>query len=494
MTGAIAATVFAGYLWMFQAYYRRFPHKRPERFRVVFFGLSTLIFACSLAAPLDVLSDSSFAWHMVQHLAIIFVAPPLFLLGAPLLYLLGTLPNDRARRLSQALNAPFVRTILSPIPAWLAFVAALWISHFSPLYNAALSSPGVHLLEHALYIGTALLFWSAVVQTGFVPHPLAFPARMLYVFLAIPQGAFLGLALYQTRQTLYAHYASGHALPWVLADQHAAGALMWIGGGMLFFTAFMLTAAMWAIRERHGSIPIVIAAACFAALATGPVFAAQDYSRDRDRSARTLFNLHCASCHGLRAQGSALGPRLIGTSATNVHFMLDTGRMPAEIPYVEQQHVTPSFSTQQIDALVRYVDRLTKASDITLPHVGRGNAARGRVLYAENCEQCHGVGGNGGAVGYGYSKIAPSLDRASSLQIAEAIRVGPGVMPRFGTTVLNERAVSDIASYVNYLYSQKSSPGGYALSDVGPVAEGFVAWFLGLGLMVALVRRLSEQC
>lgn len=210
-------------------------------------------------------------------------------------------------------------------------------------------------------------------------------------------------------------------------------------------------------------------------------------------AASTLYATHCASCHGTHAQGSALAPSLIGKSAADVHFMVDTGRMPAEVPYVEQEHINPEFSEKQIDDLVRYVGTLSMSTDTSLPEVRRGVVARGRNVYAENCEQCHGVSGNGGAVGSGYSKIAPPLTHASVFQVAEAIRVGPGVMPKFGPSVLSDQDVNDIARYVNYLQTQNSNPGGIALSGVGPVAEGFVAWFFGLGLIVAIARRLGTK-
>lgn len=218
----------------------------------------------------------------------------------------------------------------------------------------------------------------------------------------------------------------------------------------------------------------------------------QDYSAERAASAQSLFATHCASCHGAEGEGSSLAPSLIGKPAALVHFMLDTGRMPAEVPYVQQTHVPPKFSEQQIDALVRYVGSLSMSSDRTLPQVSGGSASRGHDLFAENCQQCHGVGGNGGAVGYGYNKVAPPLSGASVFQVAEAIRSGPGVMPRFGPTVLSDADVDDIARYVNWLQTQDSNPGGIALSNVGPVAEGFVAWFFGLGLLVAVARRLSK--
>lgn len=251
MSATIAALLlFAPYVWAYRAYYARFREKELVWSRLVYFALGTLVLIIALAPPLERLADGWFAWHMLQHIALLLIAPPLLLLGAPLLYALGALPQRTARGLARILRVEPLHTLLSPVPAWLAFVAVLWVSHFSALYNAALENPGVHVFEHGLYLGVALLFWSTIVQTGYIPHPVSFPARMLYLFLAIPQGAFLGLALYQTRTVLYSHYATGRTLSAALADQHNAGAIMWMAGGLLFFSAFMLTTGMWAIRER----------------------------------------------------------------------------------------------------------------------------------------------------------------------------------------------------------------------------------------------------
>ncbi|MFN2528015.1 MAG: cytochrome c oxidase assembly protein [Candidatus Baltobacteraceae bacterium] len=247
---ACIAVLLGWYLWAHRLYHRKFPGKAAPPARVFFFLLGSLVLMAALGPPLDSLSERSFTFHMTQHIGLTMIAPPLLLLGAPLLYILGTLPRRLARSFSRMLRSWPITTVFSPVTAWLLFVAVMWISHFSPLYNSALEDWRVHLFEHALYFWTAIFFWSAVVQTGFIPYRLSFPARMLFVFLAIPQGAFLGLALYQTRYVLFAHYANGQTLAATLADQHNGGAVMWIAGGMTFFTAFMLTAGMWAVREQ----------------------------------------------------------------------------------------------------------------------------------------------------------------------------------------------------------------------------------------------------
>ena len=122
---------------------------------------------------------------------------------------------------------------------------------------------------------------------------------------------------------------------------------------------------------------------------------------------------------------------------------------------------------------------------------GPGNLVRGRAIYAANCQACHGAMGQGGSVGYGY--IAPPLYAASVTQVAEAIRTGPGPMPRFGPSVLSQSDLDAVVHYVNVLQTQQADPGGFNLANLGPVAEGFVAWVFGLGALVGVIRLIGSN-
>jgi quinol---cytochrome-c reductase cytochrome c subunit len=212
---------------------------------------------------------------------------------------------------------------------------------------------------------------------------------------------------------------------------------------------------------------------------------------------QTLYMTRCSSCHGERGQGSAAAPPLIGKSASIVHFMLDTGRMPAPAPNVNEIHKEPDFTEAQMTVIVKYVLSFTPgATDSTLPKILPGNIPHGRKLFNENCAHCHGAAGNGASVGY--DNVAPSLMNATMFQVAEAVRAGPGVMPRFGPDVLSDQDVSDIARYVNYLQTQADQPrsidsGGLPLAHVGPVAEGFIAWLFGIGLLILFVRSIGTS-
>jgi ubiquinol-cytochrome c reductase cytochrome c subunit len=207
-----------------------------------------------------------------------------------------------------------------------------------------------------------------------------------------------------------------------------------------------------------------------------------------------LYSTHCATCHGLRGEGSTIAPSLIGKPASDVHLMLDTGRMPAAVPFLNEVHMVPAFSFQQMDAIVDYVESLSPHPDRSLPKVGPGNLQHGAKLFIANCGVCHGTVGQGDSVGA--NNVAPSLGSATVFQVAEAIRAGPSVMPRFGPDVLSDRDVDDIARYVNYMQTagggnDSTDPGGFTLEHVGPVAEGFVAWFFGIGFLVLFLRKIG---
>lgn len=202
-----------------------------------------------------------------------------------------------------------------------------------------------------------------------------------------------------------------------------------------------------------------------------------------------LFDVHCSSCHGLQLQGSAQGPPLLDASAARVDFMLRTGRMPALVPWEEEFHKSRPFSHAQIALLVKYVMSRSHGNpqlpSLRLP----GNLERGREIYAENCEQCHAATGRGDSVGY--AEAAPSLMQASPIVIAEAMRTGPSVMPRFGKHVIDRRGVDDVITYIGWLKRSRYNAGGLGLGNWGPASEGFIVWFAGIGLLLLLVRRIG---
>jgi cytochrome c oxidase assembly factor CtaG len=212
------------------------------------FALGLVVIAGVLVGPIEALADVSLAWHMVQHVALISLAAPLLLFGAPLRLALAALPAPAATRLARALNGPVMRVVDHPVFGLLLLAAVLYGTHLSPLYEKALENDGIHAGEHLLYLTTALVYWSPIFAVAPAPHAPPHPARILSLFLSMPMSAFLGFTFYVTGHVVYPHYATH---PGALEDQMNAGAVMWLSAGTPVLLALLWCVADWGARERR---------------------------------------------------------------------------------------------------------------------------------------------------------------------------------------------------------------------------------------------------
>lgn len=234
------------------------------------------------------------------------------------------------------------------------------------------------------------------------------------------------------------------------------------------------------------------------ALAVGPVALAPAPDPTPTPAATTptgdrgtqLYLEQCASCHGVRGQGSQQGPSLVGVGPAAVDFQLSTGRMPVSREVAQARRREPVFSAGDISALVDHVASFGGGGP-RIPRVAPGDLASGREVFAANCAPCHGATGSGAVLTNGWS--APPLYDASATQVAEAVRVGPGLMPAFPGQVLTDQQVDDLTSYVRRLRTERLDPGGNPLGRLGPLAEGLLAWLAVLVLLVAGVRWLGRR-
>jgi putative membrane protein len=242
------ATVLSALLYALGLHRLAQAHRHFPARATLCFALGLVVITGALSPPLDALADASLTWHMLQHLALVSVAAPLLLLGAPLRLALAAAAPRYAMRLARVLSSTAVRVLTHPVFAWLQFAAVLYVTHFSPLYELALENQSVHSFEHLLFVGSALIFWTPLLAVAPAPHAPSHPVRVLSILLALPMSAFLGFAFYVTRHVLYPHYAV-HAD--ALADQMNAGAVMWIAGGTPLFLALLWNVADWGERERR---------------------------------------------------------------------------------------------------------------------------------------------------------------------------------------------------------------------------------------------------
>ena len=225
----------------------------PVRRSVAFVaGLSAL--ALALLSGIDRYDTTMFSVHMVQHVLLALVAAPLIALAAPITLLLRVAsPSTRRRWILPILHGRVTRILAFPVVAWVIFAGVMWVSHFSPLFDAALEDPLVHDLEHVLFLGAGLLFWWPAVALDPAPWRMPHPARALYVFLQMPQNTFLAVVLLNAPAVLYAHYATLQRAwgPTPLADQQAAAGIMWLAGDAIFLVAVMAIVVGWMRAEAR---------------------------------------------------------------------------------------------------------------------------------------------------------------------------------------------------------------------------------------------------
>jgi ubiquinol-cytochrome c reductase cytochrome c subunit len=209
--------------------------------------------------------------------------------------------------------------------------------------------------------------------------------------------------------------------------------------------------------------------------------------RQPELAGRRLFVQGCSSCHGYDARGVVgSGPSLIGAGEEAADFYLRTGRMPLDRPDEEPVRSSSPYTPAQIRALVAYVGSL---GGPPVPDVdpGSGDLAEGQKLFTEHCAGCHQVLGRGGVLP---GAVAPDLGAANATDVAEAVEIGPYVMPAFKH--LDRGEIDDIARYVEYTHAPEDR-GGWGIGHIGPIPEGMVAWLLaGVALLFA-IRLIGER-
>jgi len=224
------------------------------RGRAVLFCAGLLVVLVAVDGPPDAFAESSFSLHMVQHLLLQMVAAPLLVLGAPITVLLRADPPWLPRRrLTRLLRSRLLRVLTNPVLTLAAFVVVLVASHLTPLYELALENERVHQLEHTAYLLVALLLWWTAIGPDPAPRRLTSPARLLYLFLAMPPAAFLGVAIAGAGTVMYPHYLLDLP-PWgwsALHDQHVAGTLMWEAGMFTFVPAAGYLLMRWLDEENR---------------------------------------------------------------------------------------------------------------------------------------------------------------------------------------------------------------------------------------------------
>jgi ubiquinol-cytochrome c reductase cytochrome c subunit len=205
---------------------------------------------------------------------------------------------------------------------------------------------------------------------------------------------------------------------------------------------------------------------------------------------KNTFEERCSTCHGPTGLGTAQGPPIAGLGAAYYDFMMSTGRMPLDQPNTQARPRPPVLTPAEINAVTAYLESIAPGG-VPIPevHPALGSLSFGEATFQANCAPCHGITGRGGSVG---PQDAPPVVHADSTQIAEAIRIGPGTMPVFDESTIDQHALNSLVRYVEYLRAPDNR-GGAGLGGIGPLVEGFVALAGGLVLIVLVTRTIGTR-
>jgi putative membrane protein len=202
--------------------------------------------------PLDRWVVERFSAHMLQHELLMLVGAPLMIAGRPLATAMLALPAPARRAAAGVLQHRGVggvwAALSAPVVAWALHGLAVWIWHVPALYEGAVNDEALHFVEHAMFVGTAVLFWSGLVYGRY--GRAGYGASVFFVFTTLVHTGLLGAVFTLAPTPLYAVYAERTPDP--LADQQIAGLVMWVPAGLvLTLTGIALFAAWLGDAERR---------------------------------------------------------------------------------------------------------------------------------------------------------------------------------------------------------------------------------------------------
>jgi putative membrane protein len=213
----------------------------------------------ALVSPMHPWGQRFFSVHMVQHEVLMVLAAPLLVLGRPVLVMLSALPRPVARGFVGTLKrhggSRVWDALANPFVAWLAHAIALWVWHVPSLFQSTLSHEGLHALQHATFLGTAVVFWHAVF---FGPRRRAgYGMGVIYLFTTAVHSGALGALLTFATRLWYPAYANNAGLGGLTAleDQQLGGLIMWIPAGIIYAIAGLVLFGLWLRHPTNAPAP-----------------------------------------------------------------------------------------------------------------------------------------------------------------------------------------------------------------------------------------------
>ncbi len=251
-TIAVAAAL---YIWGVIRVRRRHPARPWPAWRTAMFLGGLFVVLVALQSGIGSYDDVLFWDHMIQHLLLVMVAPPLLIVGRPVTLLLHASRNPLHGWAIRVLRSPVVSFITAPVVGFAAYAGAIVIGHLTGVANLVLTNQVAHDAEHVVFLLVGYLFLLPILGSEPIRWRLSYPTRLILLFLIMPVDTFTGLVLtYGNRNT--PGVLPGPRPAWagtVVGDLHAGGAMMWIGGDALMFLLMMVIFVMWSTDTRLAS-------------------------------------------------------------------------------------------------------------------------------------------------------------------------------------------------------------------------------------------------
>jgi cytochrome c oxidase assembly factor CtaG len=247
---AFTALLAGAYLWGAFRVWRRHPKRPWPVGRTVLFMLGLLVINLATQSGVGTYDDTLFWDHMIQHLMLIMVAPPLLVSGQPVTLLLHASRNPVHTVVKRIIRSRPVQWITWPGFVVAAYAATIVGTHLTDFMNLVTEHDAVHEAEHVLYLVVGYLYFLPLVGHEPIKWRLSYPVRLFLLFIAMPVDAFTGVVLgsYQTDPFVPLDPRTWGPSP--VNDLHEGGAVMWIGGAAIMFVVIMATFFQWTREAR----------------------------------------------------------------------------------------------------------------------------------------------------------------------------------------------------------------------------------------------------
>ena len=241
--------VLAGFLYRRGSLELESRHARVRPSERIAFWSGWIVSIAALLPAVDAAATELFSVHMAQHEVLMLIVAPLIIAGRPILPWLWALPASGRARAGGAISSRTVsRTwafLTMPLVAWLLHGVAIWVWHLPSLYEAAVRNDGIHAAQHAMFVGTAVLFWWGLVYGRY--GRAAYGAAVLYVFATLVHTGLLGAMFTLSDRPFYPLYVEHATAAGVnpVADQRLAGLYMWVPSGIVLTLFGLALFAAW---------------------------------------------------------------------------------------------------------------------------------------------------------------------------------------------------------------------------------------------------------